>query len=142
MREVILFSICCAISVTTRTSTEFWHDYAEKDSLRKHRDVCVTFYHPEEAQCDSTPLCTADMSVIDVEKLEGGELRWIAVSRDLKQLMGDSVYLKSDNKNIEGSWVVHDLMNRRFKNRVDILTHKKHTKKYGKDKAELFVIGL
>lgn len=85
--------------------------------------VKATKYNPVESQCDSDPLITADNSKIDTSKLEKHQIRWIAISRDLRGRYnyGDTVIIESDNKNIEGEWVVRDTMNPRFSNRIDLL---------------------
>lgn len=85
--------------------------------------VLITWYNPCESQCDSDPLITADMSRIDIKKLNNRDIRWIAVSRDLleKYSMGDTVIIESPNPRINGEWVIHDKMNKRFTNRIDLL---------------------
>ena len=66
-------------------------------------------------------MITADGSFIDLEKLNNGELKWIAVSRDLRSEFhyGDTVILTGG---IEGEFVVRDTMNPKWKSRVDILS--------------------
>jgi 3D (Asp-Asp-Asp) domain-containing protein len=46
----------------------------------------------------------------------------IAISRDLKELFsfGDKVKLTNAGK-FDGIWIIHDLMNKRYKNKIDIL---------------------
>lgn len=85
--------------------------------------VLITWYNPCESQCDSDPLITADMSRIDIKKLNNRDIRWIAVSRDLleKYSMGDTIIIESPNPRINGEWVIHDKMNKRFTNRIDLL---------------------
>lgn len=85
--------------------------------------VTITWYNPVVSQCDSDPLVTADMSRIDLDALGKREIRWIAVSRDLlgDYSMGDTIYLESPNPKINGEWVIHDVMNRRFTKRIDLL---------------------
>ena len=96
------------------------HSDVEEDS------VLITWYNPCESQCDSDPLITADMSKIDLEKLNSRNIRWIAVSRDLldKYSMGDTVIIDSPNSRINGEWVIHDKMNKRFTKRIDLLVSK------------------
>lgn len=90
----------------------------------KYSVVTVTKYNPVIAQCDSDPLITADGSYIDTIKLNKRELRWIAISRDLLKdyQYGDTVYLSSLDNKIDGYYVVRDTMNKRWTNRVDILS--------------------
>lgn len=87
-------------------------------------EVTITVYHPVEGQCDSDPLITADMSKIDLKKLRSGQIRWIAVSRDLLGdfKYGEKVYVESDDERVSGIYEIHDTMNKRFKNYIDILT--------------------
>ena len=46
----------------------------------------------------------------------------IAISRDLKELFafGDRVELTNAGK-FNGIWFIHDLMNKKYKNKIDIL---------------------
>lgn len=87
------------------------------------RIVTVTQYHPVKEQCDEDPLVTADNSVIDLRKLKQGKLKWVAVSRDLREVYkyGDIIILSGDPE-IAGAYIVHDTMHPRFTNRIDILT--------------------
>lgn len=99
-----------------------------KTSTTTKRKVTVTRYNPVESQCNSQPLITADMSKISLSKLKRGEIRWIAVSRDLRKIYkyGDVVEIKAkngDDDSINGLYEVHDTMNKRFTDRIDILTH-------------------
>lgn len=102
--------------------------------------VKATKYNPVESQCDSDPLITADNSKIDISKLEKHQLRWIAISRDLRGRYnyGDTVIIESNNKNIEGEWVVRDTMNPRFNNRIDLLAP--FNDKYDMDDGPIEVI--
>lgn len=89
--------------------------------------VTATIYHPVGKQCDSSPLITADGSKISLSRLKNKQLKWIAVSRDLRSTYkyGDivKVVVKKGDKSIEGEYEVHDTMNPRFTNRIDILSH-------------------
>lgn len=98
----------------------YWYeDYSDPEA----DSVLITWYNPCESQCDSDPLVTADMSKIDIDKLNNRDIRWIAVSRDLleKYSMGDTVIIESPNPRINGEWVIHDKMNKRFTKRIDLL---------------------
>lgn len=87
--------------------------------------VSTTLYHPTKKQCSGNPLITADGSKINMKKLQRGEIRWIAVSRDLLKhySFGDTIVVVSDNKKFSGKWVIHDTMNSRFKRKIDFLMH-------------------
>lgn len=106
----------------------YWMNNSEEDEMiameeeNSVRVVTVTQYHPVEEQCDEDPLVTADNSVIDLRELERGNIRWVAVSRDLRETYkyGDMIILSGDPE-IDGIYIVHDTMNPRFTNRIDIL---------------------
>ena len=101
-----------------------------------------TRYNPTPGQCDDTPFHTADGSFIDVNKLEKKEIRWVALSWDLINdtyrqnvrsedwawrgdfAFGDTIYVESESKPmINGYWVVHDVMNGRYRKSIDFLYH-------------------
>ena len=94
------------------------------------KKVIGTYYHAESGQTDARPLETADGHIIDRSKLRSGKLRWIALSRDLIDRYGghfsygDKVYVYHPDKRLRGWWILHDTMNRRFKNRIDFLIDK------------------
>lgn len=119
-----------AIEQVTRLvkeNPEIFYNSELIDSILKsegyHR-VSATVYNPVAEQCDNDPLITADCSEIDLEKLDSGDLKWIALSRDLleKYGYGDRIEIicLSDSK-INGIYEVHDTMNSRFTNKIDIL---------------------
>jgi len=91
----------------------------QKNSITK---VTLTAYSPCILETDSTPTITAFMTEV---KLGG-----IAISRDLFWLgwvCGQKVYIEG-----YGVFVINDLMNKRFKNRIDIfLPSKKDAKEFG-----------
>lgn len=91
----------------------------------------ATRYNPVKSQCDSDPLTTADNSKINLKKLRKGEIRWCALSRDLLKRWGgdfnygDTIFVYSESTPIvSGWWVIHDTMNRRYKNSMDFLLPK------------------
>lgn len=92
----------------------------------KFYSVLATKYNPTVSQCNEDPFHTADMSKIDMTQLNSHNLKWIAVSRDLLNQfnLGDTVEIKCDNNRLSGVWVIHDLMNKRWKNRIDFLVPK------------------
>ena len=98
----------------------------EKKKPGHRGKVTVTQYNPVVDQCDEDPLVTADNSTIDLKKLKKGQLRWVAVSRNLlgTYKYGEVIELKttSGSTRINGRYIVHDTMNPRFTNRIDILT--------------------
>jgi len=97
---------------------------------RYHVLETLTIYNPVEGQCDDSPLITANNSHIDLGKLRRNEIRWMALSRDLLKRWkgefnyGDTVVLDAGDAAIDGLWVINDNMNKRFKNRGDLLFHR------------------
>lgn len=90
--------------------------------------VTITVYNPVIAQCDSTPLITADNSEINLAKLKQGKLKWVAVSRDLlksgKVKYGSKVRIRcKKDPSLSGTYTVHDTMHPRWKKHIDILAH-------------------
>jgi len=130
MTSIILMSVITSLSGQTREKIDLLYD-----------DVWGSLYNPEREQCDDSPTITADGSVIDT--LNASKQRWIAVSQDLlysprrhklfvkdtvndhryegKIRFGDTIWVESPNPNINGKWVVHDLMNKKYKNAIDFL---------------------
>lgn len=97
----------------------------------------LTVYNPVKRQCDRTPLITASNARINVNKLKKKEVRWMALSRNLLKRWkgefhyGDTVMITSGDPEIDGLWVIQDNLNKRFKNRGDLLfdhTVRKHGK--------------
>lgn len=83
--------------------------------------VTLTTYKANESETDSTPLITASGFKITNPKRH----KIIAVSRDLKRKMkwGSKVRIVGAGK-YDGTYRVHDLMNKRYKKRIDILIGK------------------
>lgn len=108
---------------------EFIVDYCEipdsiQELIERKNDqhiVTATVYNAIEGQTDSTPFITADNSRIDKEKLECGEIKWIAVSRDLLSFYeyGETVYIVCGD--MTGYYEIHDTMNKRYSHRIDFL---------------------
>ena len=89
--------------------------------------VTLTTYKANEAETDSTPNITASGFKITNPKKH----RIIAVSRDLKKKykFGQKIRIVGAGK-YSGTYRVHDVMNKRYKKRIDILigTNDKQTK--------------
>jgi len=111
------------------------------DSIPKPINVRATMYHPVEAQCDDTPLITADGSKIC--PISVSEWNWIAVSQDLLKKnggifdYGDKVYVKGTHK--DGVYTIRDCMNKRKKFQIDIL-ESIGTSQYKYDEIEIFAL--
>ena len=82
--------------------------------------VTVTTYNAVRSQCDKTPTITADGTRIDNKKLENGQQRIVAISRDLLHEipLGSTILIDG-----YGCYVVRDTMNPRFNHCIDILQH-------------------
>lgn len=86
--------------------------------------VTATMYYPVVNQCDKDPLITAGMFKINPRK--ASEHKWIAMSRNLLKRWkgefdyGDLVEIKGAGKK-SGVYKVVDTMNKRYKDRIDIL---------------------
>ena len=82
--------------------------------------VTVTTYTPSVEETDSTPLITA--SGYKINPANPKRQRIIAVSRDLKRKykFGKKVRITGIGK-LSGTYTIRDVMNKRYKKRVDIL---------------------
>ena len=82
--------------------------------------VMVTTYSPTIEQTDSTPLITA--SGYKINPANPKRQRIVAVSRDLKRKykFGKKVRITGIGK-LSGTYTIRDVMNKRYKKRVDIL---------------------
>lgn len=105
-------------------------------------NVWGTIYHAEKKQCDNTPTITGDGSKIDPNNASSH--RWIAICHEMlndkyrrslindpecdrfkgKIKYGDTVWIESENPQLNGWWVVHDAKHKRVKNSVDFLQTK------------------
>ena len=82
--------------------------------------VTVTTYSPSVEETDSTPLITA--SGFKINPKNPKKQRIIAVSRDLKRKykFGKKVRITGIGR-YSGTYTVRDVMNKRYRKRVDIL---------------------
>ena len=117
---VIIFILCGLLVNKTNRLERILEEGISIDTLYYplEKYVTLTVYNSVESQCDDTPLITANGTKIDLEKLKKGEIKYCAVSRDLLKEIphGSIIYLEG-----HGEYEVVDTMNKRFKNRVDIL---------------------
>jgi len=94
-----------------------------------YETVTLTTYSPTLQECDSTPNITASGFKINLKNPK--KHRIIAISRDLKKLFsfGDKVMISNAGM-YNGIWFIHDVMNKRYKNRIDLLIGEddKHTR--------------
>lgn len=101
--------------------------------------VTLTYYQPVKEQCDKQPLITSDGSKINLHHLKKGKIKWCAISRDLLYLFPKN---KPKRVYIEGFGVyeVKDVMNKRFKHRIDILIHPKDSRKISINKVKVKIL--
>jgi 3D (Asp-Asp-Asp) domain-containing protein len=94
--------------------------------------VTLTTYSVTEEETDSSPTITA--SGFEIDENNPNKHRIIAVSRDLKRRLrfGEKVVLSNAGR-FNGVWYVRDLMNSRFRNKIDVLIDEddKQTKMFG-----------
>lgn len=93
-----------------------------EDSIKEV--VTVTTYHAVPGQTDSTPFVTASGYKINRRNPETDKI--IAISRDLKEKFkfGDSVLITNIGK-YDGVYYIQDVMNKRFRKKIDILINRK-----------------
>ena len=96
----------------------------ESTNLEELGVVTVTTYKPISGETDSTPNVTA--SGFKISRKNPKKHRIIAVSRDLKRKLrfGQRVRLRNAGK-YNGEYVVRDVMNKRYRKRIDILINPK-----------------
>lgn len=85
-----------------------------------YETVTLTTYSPTLQECDSTPHITA--SGFKINPKNPKKHRILAISRDLKKLFsfGDKVMISNAGR-YDGIWFIHDLMNKRYNNHIDLL---------------------
>lgn len=135
MKKIVILGIFVLLFVHLATDgvsreeqiTDTYEKVYEMKSEEKTKDdiithVTLTCYQPVVSQCDDDPLITADGSFIDLDKLERGEIKWCAISRDLLWLFPKD---KPKRVHIEGYGIyeVRDVMNKKWEHRLDILLH-------------------
>ena len=100
--------------------------------------VTVTTYSPTVEQTDSTPLITASGYKINPKNPK--KQRIVAVSRDLKRKykFGKKIRITGIGK-LSGTYTVRDVMNKRYRKRVDILIGEDDTQTSFK-KAKLYAV--
>ncbi len=86
----------------------------------------ATYYNPTQSQCDGDPLTTGSGYRINLEKLKKGNIKVVAVSRDLLKIYpyGSTIYVHQP-VHLRGTYKVEDTMNKRFTKRIDFLSYGK-----------------
>jgi hypothetical protein len=122
----LLFVVLCDVDIT--------------EDKKIVTDVDVTVYSLVPSQTDSTPRITADGTFI--KAINYGKLRYCAVSRNLLKSHGgflefnDIIHIDIPNSPFNGPWKVKDVMNPRWKNKVDLLVNE-NTHPYSYKNVEL-----
>lgn len=114
----LLFSVCIAKEIVktkekitvVKETKKVYHSYV----------VTLTAYSPSREETDKTP----DKTAILEKPIPG---KTCAVSRDLLDYLGKKVYILG-----YGVFEVNDLMNRRYKRRIDLCMGKKEAIEFGK----------
>jgi hypothetical protein len=147
MKRLFYYRIISLIIIYFTTTSMIGDKVDNKYFIKKpqfkellYENVWGSIYSATDSQCDSTPTITADGSKID--SIRASKLRWIAISQDLindkcrakkypnsnhfkgKIQFGDTIWIISPFKNINGWWVVHDVKNSKMNNSVDFLQTK------------------
>ena len=139
-RNWIFIAVLCLVPHNLITSASDMKDEiikVEKEVEEKVADefrkiVTLTTYTVTDEETDDSPNITASGFEIDEDNPK--KHRIIAVSRDLKRKLrfGEKVILSNAGR-FNGVWYVRDLMNSRFRNKIDVLINEddKQTKMFG-----------
>ena len=139
-RNWIFIAVLCLVPHNLITSASDMKDEiikVEKEVEEKVADefrkiVTLTTYSTTQEETDDSPNITASGFEIDEDNPK--KHRIIAVSRDLKRKLrfGEKVILSNAGR-FNGVWYVRDLMNSRFRNKIDVLINEddKQTKMFG-----------
>jgi len=134
MKKVLAFLIIFSMMFVSSSSPIYQvADAVEMVENEKifEKIVTLTTYSANIAETDSTPNLTASGFVIDLDNPK--KHRILAISRDLKRELkwGEKVVLENAGR-FNGIWYVRDLMNPRFRNKIDVLINEgdKPTKLY------------
>ena len=136
-RNWIFIAVLFFIPYNLITSVSDMKNSVEKKVEEKVADefrkiVTLTTYSTTEGETDDSPNITASGFEIDEDNPK--KHRIIAVSRDLKRKLrfGEKVILSNAGR-FNGVWYVRDLMNSRFRNKIDVLINEddKQTKMFG-----------
>ena len=120
--NLILSFIVLFLPSELKTEEERIDEYVAK--AEPSEVVTVTTYTPSVEECDSTPLITA--SGFKISERNPRRHRIVAVSRDLKRKykFGTKIRIKGAGK-YDGTYTIRDVMNPRFRKRIDILVSKR-----------------
>ena len=126
MKKYILFILLLSISI---------NGYSKKGFTTL---ITLTTYNPTASQCQGNPLQTADGSIINLQRLKKGSIKWCAISRDLLKTIPLGSIIEIEGY---GRYEVKDTMNSRFNHYVDILQDKSK-ENFKKTKIRIEVIKI
>jgi len=147
MRQLLQYKVALLVifflstSMTSESNTDMLHIFNNTKELL-YSNIWGSIYNSEKRQCDNTPTITGDGSHILPKR--ASKHRWIAISQEMlyskyrqnllldkgcglydgKIRYGDTIWVDSPNKNINGWWVVHDTKNVTYRNSIDFLQTK------------------
>ncbi len=132
---VVLISIYIGLAYSINASSR---SRVGSPTKEKEIHVTATRYNPVAKECGKDPLVTADGSKINLKALKKKKIRWIAVSRDLLKVYkyGEMVKISGADE-LDGIYTIHDTMHKRWRKKVDILTHSSHKIKGGLWKVKI-----
>ena len=144
-KVVSLTLLCTSFAFTTHSPANYIPHHAPATTTSVHRvdsvwtRVDATVYYPT-----GQPTYSGEIIPRHYHR-RTARVRFIAVSHDLLRRYGlqDTLLVKGDlrdpywDKSLNGVYVIKDLMNRRFKHRVDILSRPHHERDIGLWKARV-----
>lgn len=122
MRKVlIIYLLLCSLSVLGKGKPRLPSNVDKKE----HWKVSSTYYHAVKKQTDSTPLITANNTIINLSHVKSGKQKIVALSRDLLRYFpyGSKIYIEE----LGDYFIVADTMNKRYTRHIDVLIHPSHT---------------
>ena len=115
--------------ILTKFYTDKYNKYQSILLLNKNRNkeliVIATMYHANRKQCDDTPDITA--SGLKINPYTVSKYNYIAISWNLHKRYGgkfnfyDTVFIKNAGHKSNKPYIIVDLMNKRWKNKIDFL---------------------
>ena len=123
MKWISSFVIGVFFTIPLKSTIYFFK--SEEPKIVKSDTVTVTTYTTDPSETDEEPLITA--SGFKVDSLNPRRHKIIAVSRDLKKRypFGSKVKIKGLGKKYDGVYKVEDVMNSRWRKKIDLLVNPK-----------------
>lgn len=127
--DILILTIAATLTHTSMASTLVepeMENVAIEEPITEYEVVATVYnaFDPSQGWGDGS--VTASGKKIDSTLLRQGKIKYIAISRDLREKFsfGDKVYVDIPNKSsMSGVYHVEDLMAKRWTNRIDILTY-------------------